>query len=69
MALLLAVLPILLFTALLVQARWSAAAAGLAGAVCALALALDYRGIGRHFVALSAVRSGVLAASSDAGCR
>jgi len=48
MPVLLALLPILLFAALLVLARWSAAAAGLAGAACALAVAMLAFGLGQN---------------------
>lgn len=60
MAALLALLPIGLFAALLL-ARWSAAAAGLVGAVCALAVALLAFGLGEDAPGLAPALLGPLA--------
>jgi lactate permease len=59
MATLIALLPILLFAALLVGARWSAAAAGMAGAVCAMLVAV--LGFGHGSAGLSPALFGPLA--------
>jgi len=61
MMVLLALLPIGVFAALLVLARWSAAAAGLAGAACALAVALLAFGLGQDQQGLAPALLGPLA--------
>lgn len=61
MSVLLALLPILLFAALLVLARWSAAAAGLAGATTALVVAMLAFGLGQEPSGLTLALLGPLA--------